>query len=191
MSDTPKHLQDAGEVLGAGGFTTGQTWYHGTSSDLLASILEHGLKRSGDEVMNAATLQTMATIGDRYQPTVEPVFLTPSRELAFYWACQRVRERAIRAGSRANQAASPVVLRVALPPDLNDKVRPDVGAASLLLVPEGEAFMAKLASIYQREGQGVPDIDLRNANRMAYLKTLGMAYLDDDIAPSCIDQVTD
>jgi len=186
MADIPTFLQDANALLSKQGFATSNIWYHGTSSALLESIKKQGLKRSGDKVLKEATKKTMATIGNSYTESVEPVFLTQSKELAFYWGEQTVRDRSVRiAGDE--QA---VVLTVTLPEALNAQVKPDVGAASLLLTQEGENFMAYLARIYEVNGFGIPEIDLRKADRMEYLSTLGMAYINADINASYLDIIT-
>lgn len=186
MKDTPEFLKDAKDLLGENGFVTSNVWYHGTSSALLDSILQQGLKRSGDRELAVAAEKTMATIGNEYQETTEPVYLTPSKELAFYWAQQTVRRRQVRVGGDEN----PTVLTVTLPEQLNAQVRPDVGAASLLLLKEGEAYMAHLAALYQVQNQGIPDIDLMNADRMEYLQTLGMAYIDTDLDAQYLQLIT-
>ena len=67
------------------------------------------------------------------------------------------------------------------PEALNSQVKPDVGAASLLLVEEGEQFMAFLAGIHLDNGVEVPSVDLINVDRLEYLNKLGMAYFDADI----------
>nr|MBV6631339.1 hypothetical protein [Oceanococcus sp. HetDA_MAG_MS8] len=175
--NTPAFLKDANDLLGEQGFAVSHVWYHGTSSELVASIQEHGLKRSGDQALQAATQKTMATLQHEYQATQEPVFLSQSKELAFYWAAKKARERQLRLGGKDK----PVVFAVDLPAELSSQVKPDVGAASLLLLKDGEEYMAHLAGIYQDNNAGVPDIDLRKADRMEYLTTLGMAYFDDDI----------
>jgi len=177
MVNIPVFLQDTKDLLSEQGFATSNTWYHGTSSALLDSIKQQGLKCSGDRELKTAAKKTMATIGNDYEELVEPVFLTPSKALAYYWAQQTVRERNVRFGGDEQ----PVVLAVNLPDALNTQVKPDVGAASLLLVKEGENFMAYLASIYQAHGFGIPEIDLMKADRLEYLHTLGMAYFDADI----------
>ena len=51
---TPIFFQDAKDLLTKQGFAVSNTWYHGTSSALIDSIKEHGLKRSGDQVLKAA-----------------------------------------------------------------------------------------------------------------------------------------
>ena len=123
LPSAPAHLQDAKELLTENGFATDKTWYHGTSSALLSSILEHGLKRSGDKAMNQAAKQTMATIGNSYVESVDPVFLTQSKEVAYYWASQAVRNRSV----RIEGEEEPVVFAITLPSERADKVRPDVG----------------------------------------------------------------
>jgi hypothetical protein len=186
MADTPAILKDAKDLLNEQGFTTSNIWYHGTSSALVDSIKEQGLKRSGDKALKNAAKKTMATIGNSYIESIEPVFLTQSKELAFYWAEQTVRDRSV----RVEGDEQPVVFAVKLPEELNLKVKPDVGAASLLLLKEGENFMAYLAGIYQINGFGIPDIDLMQADRLAYLNILGMAYLNSDIEASYLDIIS-
>jgi len=185
MADTPAFLKDAKDLLTEHGFATGDTWYHGTSSALVDSIKAQGLKRSGDKALKDAAKKTMATIGNNYTESIEPVFLTQSKELAFYWAEQTARERSVRVEGNEK----PVVFEVKLPEKLNAQVKPDVGAASLLLVKEGENFMAYLAGIYQANGFGAPEIDLMKADRLEYLNKLGMAYFNADIDVSCLDIV--
>ena len=186
MANAPTFLQDAKDLLSEQGFATSNTWYHGTSSALIESIEKFGLKRSGDRALKAAAKKTMATIGNDYEESVEPIFLTQSKEIAFYWAEQTVRERSV----RIEGEEQPVVFSVQLPDELNAKVKPDVGAASLLLLKEGENFMVYLAGIYQANDCGVPEIDLMKADRLEYLNTLGMAYFDDHIDPQCLALVT-
>lgn len=186
MADTPAFLKDAKDLLSDHGFATSNIWYHGTSSALVDSIKEQGLKRSGDKALKAAAKKTMATIGNSYTESIEPVFLTQSKELAFYWAQQTVRDR----GVRVEGEEQPIVFSIKLSEELNAKVKPDVGAASLLLVKEGEDFMAYLAGIYQTHGFGAPEIDLMKAERLEYLNILGMAYFNADIDTACLDIVT-
>lgn len=186
MSDIPAYLQDGAELLTADGFATGGIWYHGTSSSLVDSIRETGLNRSGDKAMKQAAKSTMATIGNHYTESLEPVFLTQSKELAYYWAQQTVRNRSV----RFQGEESPVVLAVEMPEEQNAKVRPDVGAMSLLMLKEGEAYMAYVARIYQTCDKGELSIDLKNADRLEYLNKLGMAYIDQDIAPEFVTVVS-
>jgi len=183
MSQTPIYLQDAKELLSTTGFVTNDVWYHGTSSALVASIQEQGLNRSGDKALNQAAVNTMKTIGNDFTETTEPVYLTQSKELAYYWAQQTVRERSV----RFEGEEQPVVLAANLPESELAKVKPDVGAASLLLMKDGERYMAHLASIYQHNGFDVPEIDLMKAGRMDYLNLLGMAYLNQDVAAESLE----
>lgn len=187
MNETPLYLQDASSRLTEQGFVCDEVWYHGTSSALWESIQKNGLKRSGDQALKQAAKKTMATIGNHYTETTEPVFLAPSKELAYYWAQQRVRERSVR--FEGNE--QPIVLELRLPADLNGKVKPDVGAMSLLLLDEGEQYLAFLARLNQSLALPPPDIDLQKADRMAYLAQLGMAYIDQDVPANYILCLTD
>ncbi len=184
MTNVPAHLKDAKALLTDSGFTIGDTWYHGTSSALVDSIVTNGLKRSGDKALKQTAKQTMATIGNQYTESIEPVFLTQSKELAHYWAEQTVRERSV----RFEGDESAVVVEVNLPKEMLSQVKPDVGAASILLL-KGDNFMAHMAKIYQDCGFSGPDIDLMNADRMAYLMVLGMAYIDKDIDSAYIEVI--
>ncbi|MEC8427092.1 MAG: hypothetical protein VXZ35_01605 [Pseudomonadota bacterium] len=186
MSDIPANFQDSKELLSEDGFATGTTWYHGTSSGLIASIMLDGLKRSGDKAMKQAAKQTMATIGNSYTESFEPVFLTQSKELAHYWAQLAVRNRAV----RFEAEEQPAIIAVNLPDELNSAVRPDVGAAGLLMVKEGEAYMAYVAGLYEKSGFPAPEIDLMKADRMDYLNKLGMAYYDKDIDAQYVSDVS-
>lgn len=177
MSNVPAHLQDIKDLLSEPGIATSDTWYHGTSSALLDSIKQQGLKRSGDKALKKATKNTMKTIGGNYNETVEPVFLTQSKELAYYWAEQTVRDRSVRFEGKEE----PVVLALKLPEELLSKVKPDTGAASLLMVIGSSKYLEDLGKIYQNNGQKLSEIDPLKADRMDYLNKLGMAYIDQDI----------
>lgn len=185
MASTPENLCDAKELLSENGFATGETWYHGTSSALLGSIKGSGLRRSGDKAMNQAAKKTMATIGNNYTEQLEPIFLTQSKQLAYYWAEQAVRRRSV----RVEGDETPVVLALNLPEELRSEVRPDVGAAGLIMIKEGEHYMGFLAQLYEQCDVGVLDIDLIKAERDEYLNKLGMAYLDKDVAPGFVSIV--
>jgi len=92
MIELPEIYNDVQTVLGEDGFAipTNGVWYHGTSSALVDSIKENGLVRSGDKAFNQVAKQTMATIGNSYTEQREPVFLTQSKALAYFWAEQCV-----------------------------------------------------------------------------------------------------
>jgi hypothetical protein len=183
----PLYLQDAKNLLTNDGFETKDLWYHGTSSALLTSIREQGLKRSGDHAINQAVKSTMAAIGNNYTETIEPVFLTQSKELAYYWAVQAVRDRSVRFEGKEE----PVVLAVKLPQEQRTSVRPDVGARSLLLIEGGEDFITHLTGLYQRYGYSGPDIDLVQAGRSEFQDKLGMVYLDQDVSADCVELVAE
>jgi len=183
---TPAEFQDSKQLLSEDGFAAGDTWYHGTSSGLIASIQHEGLKRSGDKAMKQAAKQTMATIGNSFTESFEPVFLTQSKELAYYWAEQAVRNRKV----RFEADETPAIVAVTLPEELNTKVKPDVGAASLLMVKEGEVYLAYVTGLFDKAGLTAPSIDLKQADRMEYLTKLGMAYYDKDIPAEYVQVVT-
>ena len=187
MTQVPTYLQDASALLSKAGFASGETWYHGTSSALLDSIMEQGLKGSGDQALQQATLNTMATIGDKtFKQTKEPVFLTQSRELAFYWAERCVRERSV----RFEGDEQPVVLALELPETLRHRVKPDVGAAALLMV-NNDGIFEHLETLYSRFGLVFPELDPVRVDRMEYLTKLGMAYIDQDIDSDYLRVITD
>ena len=182
MTDIPTQFQDIKEVLGESGFASGKVWYHGTTSALVESILEHGLKRSGDQAMNKAAKSTMATIGNSYTETREPVYLTPSKALAYYWAQKTLTRR--RARFEGEEEA--VVLAVTLDDTLAEKVRPDVGAAGMLIVQGGDGYIEFLKEQYELVGRDFPEFDLSNVQREDYLRVLGLAYLDKDVPAEAV-----
>lgn len=183
MSNVPAHFQDLKDLLTESGITTSNTWYHGTSSALLDSIKKHGLKGAGDKAMEEAAKQTMSTIGGNYTASDdEPVFLTQSKELAYYWAKQAVRNRSV----RIEGEEEPIVLAVNLPADKLAKVKPDTGAAALLMVP-GNVYIKDLGEIYKEHDQELPEMNPFKADRMDYLNKLGMAYIHEDISPEYLE----
>jgi hypothetical protein len=187
MTQVPTHLQDASTLLSEAGFTGGEIWYHGTSSALLASILELGLKRSGDQAIQQAVRKTMATIGNKgFNQAKEPVFLTQSRELAFYWAQQCVRNRS----GRFEADEQPVVLALELPEAQRQKVKPDVGAAAMLIARTDDYF-DYLEELYKNSGLEFPVLHPTKTNRADYLNKLGMAYIDQDIDSQYLRVLTD
>lgn len=177
MGKIPSYVQDAKTLLTKDGFTTSRVWYHGTSSALANSIKVNGLIRSGDKQIKQVAKSTMATIGNSYTDSTDPVFLTQSKELAYFWAEQTVRERSVRFGGKETA----VVFAIELPEEKNIKVLPDVGAASLLMVKEGESYLALVANMYQACDVGELEIDLMKSDRLDYLNKIGMAYINEDI----------
>lgn len=179
--DVPASMKDSSELLSATGFATSNIWYHGTTSGLSAAIIEKGLIGSGDHEINQATKSAMATIGNKYTERKEPVFLTQSKELAYYWATQKVRARRIHTGN--DETAQ--VVQVTLNEALNANVKPDVGAAVMLL--DLNPYMGYLEEVYKANGLAL-DLDALQENvvtmdRNDYLNRLGLAYYQKDIAP--------
>ena len=170
-TQTPAYLQDAAQLLTESGFTTSNVWYHGTASGLIESIKTHGLKQSGDAESNERAKKTMSTIGGSYKEHKDPIFLTQSKELAFYWALQATKTRNLRFGGNE----TPVVVEVNLPEKMNDLVKPDVGAAAMLLI--GNDYTDKVSEIYQANKLLAPEINPSSADRMDYLNKLGLAYI--------------
>lgn len=173
---TPTYLQDANQLLSADGFKLTGSWYHGTASGLTDAILEKGLIGSGDAELNKKTKSAMATIGNRYTEQKEPVFLTQSKELAYYWANEKAELRKTRFGSDE----TPVVFELSLPSELADKVKTDVGAATML-ISGNDPYIAYLQALYSDNNIELPELDPANIDRMAYLNLLGMAYCSVDI----------
>jgi len=185
MITVPSNLQDAKQLLTQEGFSGDGLWYHGTSSGLLDSINAQGLKRSGDKAIKQAAKKTMATIGNSYTETTEPVFLTQSKELAYYWAQEAVKQRSVRFDGHER----PVVLSVALPKEEQSNVKPDVGAASMYLI-EGNDYLSFVSDLYQSKGLVLDVLGPSAPNRMDYLNKLGMAYIDKDIAAEYIEELS-
>ncbi len=126
------------------GFATGDTWYHGTSSALIASIQGQGLKRSGDKALNEAASKTMATIGNNYTRIGEPVFLTQSKN----WPTTGLSK--LFASAALVLVKSTYRVSGKFNGQTTCQVRPDVGAMSLLIGSVGEQFMAHLTEILKR-----------------------------------------
>jgi hypothetical protein len=187
MSTTPAFLQDAKELLTNDGFATGDVWYHGTSSALLESIQKQGLSRAGDKAMKHVQKSTMATIGDSMTESHDPICLTQSKELAYFWASQTVRDRSV----RFEGEETPVVLAVKLPKEFEEQVRPDTGAAGMLMVDGGGKFMDFLKELYKKNEITLPEIDPIRSDRSVYLNFLGMAYIDKNIPPEYIELVAE
>jgi hypothetical protein len=186
MTTPPLYAQDY-DRLGADGFLCDNIWYHGTSSALAEKILTTGLKRSGDSDMNNAVQNTMATIGDNMGTHEEPLFLCPAKSLAWYWALQTVHKRHTHLGTDEQ----PVIIAITMPDELAQEVKPDVGAASILMHPEGEDYLAYLCGIYQARDLPHPNLEPVQAERMDYLKKLGLAYFNGDLDCSLLQQIGD
>ncbi|UZE96614.1 hypothetical protein [Alkalimarinus alittae] len=183
--ETPTYLQDAAQLLSADGFKLTGTWYHGTSSDLTDSIMDKGLIGSGDAELNKMAKQTMAAIGNSYTERKEPIFLTQSKELAYYWANEKAELRKTRFGSDA----TPVVVELTLPEDLASKVKTDVGAATMLLTGN-DPYIEYIQALYTQNKILLPKLDPTSIDRMAYLNVLGLAYLSVDVPADHLNLLT-
>lgn len=184
MSDTqtPDFLKDFAELLGEDGLKTSNVWYHGTASGLMESIKKDGLKRSGDSELKALEKQTMTTIGGSYKEAKEPLYLTQSKELAYFWGQQKARIRNVRTGGEE----TPVVIKVTLDETLNPQVKPDVGAAGMIIAGS-DKYLDHLALVYKDNGKTLPTIDPLKADRNIYLTQLGLAYINKDIRNPIIE----
>lgn len=176
--DIPAQYQDADALLTDNGFKTSNIWYHGTTSGLSSAIIEHGLKRSGDDEINQATKKAMATIGNSYTERKEPVYLTQSKQLAYYWANEKVRARKVHTGSDE----TPEIIQVTLN-NSEVEVKSDVGAVVMLM--DLSPYMGYLEELYQTKGIefDLDDIQARamELNREDYLNKFGLAYSAKDI----------
>ncbi|MGR6873701.1 hypothetical protein ACU6U9_15630 [Pseudomonas sp. HK3] len=177
--DTPNHLKDSETLLSETGFETSNTWYHGTTSGLAQQIIKQGLKRSGDQEINQATKKAMATIGNSYTERKEPVYLTQSKELAYYWAVEKVRARKVHTGSDE----TPEIIKVTLDDKTNNSVKTDVGAVVMLM--DLNPYMGYLEEIYAAKSIEF-DLDDIQANAMElnredYMNKFGLAYYAKDI----------
>lgn len=175
--DVPQYLQDMPKLLCDTGIQVGNKWYHGSASGLSDSINDVGLKRSGDAQYNQSIKQTMATIGNSYTESIEPIFLTQSKELAFYWANNKARLRSQRIG----QEETPVVYEVSLPDDKLDWVLPDAGGAGLIIARD--QYLEFLRTLYKNSGLELEALDPRSLTGIQCLNLLGLAYCDHDIDP--------
>ena len=174
MSDniTPEFLQDISVLLSDSGFATNDTWYHGTSSGLVESIMTLGLSGGGDTETTDRTQSTLGTIGNRQFESSEPVFLTQSKELAFYWAAQKTHTRNL----YFKKDEIPVVIQVSQP----EKVSPDVGGTAMLLEPSNQ-YILTLKAIYEQHGVAWNDANPLEVPREFYLEKLGLAYSSKNI----------
>jgi len=179
---TPEYLKDAEELLTEQGFATDENWYHGTSSGLVKAILKDGLKGGGDAETAQREQKTLGTIGNRQFESSDPVFLTQSKELAYFWASRKAHTRNL----YFRKDEEPVVLKVSSP----DKVSPDVGGTAILLEPSNEYIMM-LQDMYEKKGIAWDETNPLQLPREFYLDKLGMAFSRDSIPAEKISVVTD
>lgn len=178
---TPVYLQDAHQLLSNSGFAVQGKWYHGTASGLMESILQLGLRGTGDLETLKNHLDTLGTIGHDASKHKDPLFLTQSKELAYFWANKKTHTR--NRYKAADEHA--VVFEIELPESMNQQVITDAGGAAILLEP-GNQYIALLKEIYAENKVDFPELDPFNCDRMDYLNKLGLAYTMLDIEPQYI-----
>lgn len=179
---TPAFLQDIDTRLGAEGFQCDHTWYHGTSSGLAGHIQQQGLHGAGDAELLSRTQGTLNTIGAPALTSQDPVFLTPSKTLAYYWADQKARSRNLYFANNE----TPVVFQVNLTAEQNQQVHTDAGGTALLLEP-GNAYIHFLQNLYSEHGYEWPEMDPLKTDRMSFLTRLGLAYSNVSIAADSLE----
>ncbi len=182
--NVPEQYKDSVDSLKNGGFEIGSTWYHGTTSGLLPNIQSKGLVGSGDVDFNAATAKAMKTIGAEFTESKDPIFLTPSKEMAYFWAQEKTNVRNQRFGGDEK----PVVLEVSLPETLQASVHPDVGAAAMFMTGEHQ-YLTQLDAYYVARGVTLKDSSGSGWNRESYLTQFGLAYLDHTIPPESVKAI--
>ena len=178
---TPSQFQDTQQLLSQDGFRVSNIWYHGTACGLLESIQQQGLKGAGDAELMSRQQHLLKTIGHSSIGSDDPIFLTQSKELAYFWAQQKTHSRNL----AFQQQEQPVVLQITLSPEDNAQVKPDAGGAALMLEP-GNAYMTFLKDLYQQHGLTLEDINPLQAERQYFLQQLGLAYHQQPIASDCL-----
>lgn len=173
---TPKFLQDAQQLLSTTGFATNGTWYHGTASGLVESIQAQGLFGSGDAEGLAKHMQTLSTIGHETSDHSDPLFVTQSKELAYFWANRKAYSRNL----YFQKDEQPVVLELNLPAALESKVITDAGGAALVLEP-GNLYLLWLEDLYKNLGFEFTKPDPFNCDRMDYQNFLGLSYINETV----------
>jgi hypothetical protein len=182
----PDYLKDAAYLMSDDGLAASNVWYHGTASSLVKGIKNKGLHGGGDAAWIKRTQGTLQTIGNRTFESQDPVFLTQSKELAYFWAQQRAHSRNLYFQKDEN----PVVIKITLNESDNAKVNPDAGGAALVMEPNN-AYVTYVKTIFAANGRDLDDFDPTKADRMIYLNRLGLAYTNDFISGKFIEVVAD
>lgn len=179
----PDYLKDAASLMSEdGNFATSNVWYHGTASSLVKGIINKGLHGGGDAAWIKRTQGTLKTVGNRTFESKDPVFLTQSKELAYFWAQQRAHSRNV----YFQKNETPVVIKVTLNEDDNSKINPDAGGAALIMDP-GNEYILYIKDLFTANDQDLDDFDQTKADRMIYLTRLGLAYTNDYIPGKFIE----
>jgi hypothetical protein len=182
----PDYLKDAASLMSDDGLASSNVWYHGTASSLVKGIKNKGLHGGGDAAWIKRTQGTLQTIGNRTFESQDPVFLTQSKELAYFWAQQRAHSRNLYFQKDEN----PVVIKITLNEVDNAKVNPDAGGAALVMEPNN-AYVTYVKTIFAANGRDLDDFDPTKADRMIYLNRLGLAYTNDFISGKFIEVVAE
>jgi hypothetical protein len=182
----PDYLKDAASLMSDDGLAASNVWYHGTASSLVKGIKNKGLHGGGDAAWIKRTQGTLQTIGNRTFESQDPVFLTQSKELAYFWAQQRAHSRNLYFQKNEN----PVVIKITLNEVDNAKVNPDAGGAALVMEPNN-AYVTYVKTIFAANGRDLDDFDPTKADRMIYLNRLGLAYTNDFISGKFIEVVAE
>lgn len=179
----PQEFADAAERLSESGFSISGEWYHGTASGLVESIQANGLIGGGDKETTERLQNTLGTIGNRKFETSDPVFLTQSKELAYYWALKKAHTRNV----YFQKNERPVVFQVAIAPE---QVKPDAGAIAILLEPSNE-YILFLKETYEKKGLEWDEINPLEAERAYFVDKLGMAYSFNNIPATDLELLAD
>ena len=182
----PEQFCDLKDLLSKDGIASGNTWYHGTTSGLVKSINNQGLKGGGDQAWIKRTQGTLKTIGNRTFENEDPVFLTQSKELAYFWAQQRTHARNL----YFKNDESPALFEISLPESDNNQVRPDAGGAALVLEP-GNTYLTFIKARLKDLEQPLDEFDALSVDRQFYLQQLGLAYHQASIAEKYVTLLTD
>lgn len=181
ITDIPNDVNDLKDILSEEGFSHGHVWYHGTTSALVNDIKRDGLNGGGDEALMTKIQGTLNTIGAQAATSNQPVFLTPSKALAYYWAREKTNSRNV----YFSNDEQPAVFEVNLNEDENKQVKPDAGGAALLLEPNN-AYIEFIKQVYQQQSIDFPDVHPLQVPRMAFITQFGLAYSDANIKPSAL-----
>lgn len=175
------NLVTSGErLLDSNGFKISNVWYHGTSTLLLSSILERGLESSGDQQLNNYMKSLMGTF---YVSGMEPVYLTPSKEVAHYWAKQTVSAKEKLFGNGGETA----ILVVNLPDEPNELVVPGLGGCRKVLSDQCE-YLRLVNSLYANSN--ITFSKLSELDDLDLIKSLGLACISNDISKTYINPLS-
>jgi succinyl-CoA synthetase beta subunit len=82
-----------------------------------------------------------------------------------------------------------VVFAINLPSGLADKIKPDVGAAALIMEPSND-YIAMLQELYIDNGITLNEVNPLQVDRSYFLQMLAMAYVQDHIPAAALTLLT-